>query len=157
GTAADRLTDQLPWSSRSDFLLEGLASSGWRGGTPRTRTRIDSLTLSSRSRYGGVSAMAYSLVTFERRGAVALVTLNRPEKLNAWTPAFRLQGCGSCGSTVAAPRSRQSAVRNIVRARVTELVAMRVSGHRTQAVFDRYDITSKATSKRRPRLRRAEA
>ncbi len=35
--------------------------------------------------------MSYSLVTLERRDAVALVTLNRPEKLNAWTPAMAVE------------------------------------------------------------------
>jgi enoyl-CoA hydratase/carnithine racemase len=29
---------------------------------------------------------SYSTITYERRGAVALITLNRPERLNAWTP-----------------------------------------------------------------------
>src|SRR5438128_6137679 len=28
----------------------------------------------------------YSMITAERRGAVTLITLNRPERLNAWTP-----------------------------------------------------------------------
>src|SRR5262249_4795125 len=35
--------------------------------------------------------MAYSLITYERRDAVALLTLNRPEKLNAWTPAMAVE------------------------------------------------------------------
>jgi 2-(1,2-epoxy-1,2-dihydrophenyl)acetyl-CoA isomerase len=32
--------------------------------------------------------MTYEQITFERRGKVGLVTLNRPQKLNAWTPTM---------------------------------------------------------------------
>ena len=35
--------------------------------------------------------MAYTLITYERRDSVALITLNRPDRLNAWTPSMAVE------------------------------------------------------------------
>ncbi len=47
--------------------------------------------------------MAYEQILFEQRGRVGLITLNRPEKLNAWTPRMMVEMRHAMDACVAEP------------------------------------------------------
>ena len=65
----------------------------------------------------------------------------KPRPIVSFTGAWR--SCRRAGCPGRIPHDlRRTAVRNLVRAGVSERVAMRLTGHKTPSVFARYDIVS---------------
>jgi integrase len=80
----------------------------------------------------------WRMVADERGGA------KHPKAITSFNKVWKL-ACRAVGCPGRIPHDlRRTAVRNFVRSGTSENVAMKLSGHKTRSVFDRYDIGSGA-------------
>jgi integrase len=129
---------QVDWESGTIRLERGTTKSG----EPRTfpfaaHPRLAALIREQREKAAAVE---------RRTGRLCPWVFNRDgHQLRGWYYDSWRSACRKAGVPGRLVHDlRRSAVRNLVRAGVSEQVAMSLSGHKTRSVFDRYNITSVA-------------
>jgi putative PIN family toxin of toxin-antitoxin system len=90
-------------------------------------------------RLGHITPLVFFRMVAKGRGGE-----KQPKPIKAFAKAWR-QVCTRAGLPGRIPHDlRRSAVRNFVRAGISEHIAMKLSGHLTSSVFRRYDIVSES-------------
>ena len=160
----DRLADAATFAYLTGWRKHAVARLTWadvdlRGGVIRLRAEY------SKTKRPRVVVLRGERILFDHRSAVRRLdcpwVFHRDGQSLADFRKVWATACSAAGVTALLFHDlRRSAVRNMVREGVPERVAMAVSGHRTRAVFDRYNIVSEDDpgGGRRPdaRLRRSE-
>jgi integrase len=93
-----------------------------------------------------VTAQATRRDTFKAKGVICPWVFQRDDgrRVARFSEEWR-EACRLAGAPGRIPHDfRRTAVRNLVRAGVSEKVAMMLTGHKTRSVFDRYDIVNEA-------------
>ncbi len=155
----ERIQDALPVELRDPVAF--LYYSGWRVGEMRSlewrdvdlagsvvRLRPEN----SKSKKGRVLPLRGELKEIIERAAArralsCLSVFHRKFRRNSkpigsfsksWATACEAAGLGA----ILVHDMRRTTVRNLVRAGVTDKIAMEITGHKTRSVFDRYDIVT---------------
>ena len=129
-----------------------MAASGWLlllypGAMPETTVAIDQDLHDSphdilQPRFGSVGASASARYAGYDECVRSSEGPKSPREITAFTKAWKT-ACIAAGCPGRIPHDlRRTAIRNMVRRSIPDAVAMKLAGHKTRSVFDRYNVVS---------------